>query len=110
LGVDAAAAINATLYDDLSFNFIRDITVVGIIHGPLVMVVHPSVPAKTVLDFIAYVKANPGKITMASAGTGNSSHLAGELFKAMTGTSMTHVPYRGAAPATTDLLGGQVQV
>jgi len=110
LGVDAAAAINATLYDDLNFNFMRDVAVIGIIRGPLVMVVHPSVPARTVPDFIAYARSNPGKITMASAGTGNSSHLAGELFKVMTRTNMTHVPYRGAAPAATDLLGGQVQV
>jgi tripartite-type tricarboxylate transporter receptor subunit TctC len=109
LGTDAAAAINATLYDNLNFNFIRDIAVVGIIRGPLVMMVHPSVPAKTVPEFIAYAKANPGKISMASAGTGNPTHLAGELFKVMTHTDMTHVPYRGAGPAVTDLLGGQVQ-
>jgi tripartite-type tricarboxylate transporter receptor subunit TctC len=110
LGTDAAAAINATLYDNLSFNFIRDIAVVGIIRGPLVVIVHPSVPAKTVPEFIAYAKANPGKISMASAGTGNATHLAGELFKVMTKTDMTHVPYRGAAPAVSDLLGGQVQI
>jgi tripartite-type tricarboxylate transporter receptor subunit TctC len=110
LGTDAAAAINATLYDNLNFNFIRDIAVVGIIRGPLVMMVHPSVPAKTVPEFIAYAKANPGMISMASAGTGNPTHLAGELFKVMTHTDMTHVPYRGAGPAVTDLLGGQVQV
>jgi tripartite-type tricarboxylate transporter receptor subunit TctC len=110
LGTDAAAAINATLYDNLNFNFIRDFAVVGMIRGPLVMMVHPSVPAKTVPEFIAYAKANPGKISMASAGTGNPSHMAGELFKVMTNVDMTHVPYRGAGPAVTDLLGGQVQV
>jgi tripartite-type tricarboxylate transporter receptor subunit TctC len=109
LGTDAAAAINATLYDNLSFNFIRDIAVVGVIRGPLVMMVHPSVPTKTVPEFIAYAGANPG-ISMASAGTGNATHLAGELFKVMTKTEMTHVPYRGAAPAVSDLLGGQVQI
>jgi tripartite-type tricarboxylate transporter receptor subunit TctC len=110
LGTDAAAAINATLYDNLSFNFVRDIAVVGIIRGPLVMMVHPSVPAKTVPEFVAYAKANPGKISMASAGNGNATHLAGELFKVMTKIEMTHVPYRGAAPAVTDLLGGHAQI
>jgi tripartite-type tricarboxylate transporter receptor subunit TctC len=110
LGVDAAAAINATLYDNLGFNFIRDITVVGIVTTPQLMMVHPTVPARTVPEFIAWAKANPGKISMASAGVGNSSHLAGELFKAMTHIDMTHVPYRGGAPALSDLLGGQVQV
>jgi tripartite-type tricarboxylate transporter receptor subunit TctC len=110
LGTDAAAAINATLYDNLNFNFLRDIAVVGMIRGPLVMMVHPSVPAKTVPEFISYAKANPGKISMASAGTGNPTHLAGELFKVMTHVDMIHVPYRGAGPAITDLLGGQVQV
>jgi tripartite-type tricarboxylate transporter receptor subunit TctC len=110
LGTDAAAAINATLYDNLSFNFVRDIALVGIIRGPLVMMVHPSVPVKTVPEFIAYAKANPGKLSMASAGNGNATHLAGELFKTMTNTDMTHVPYRGAAPAVTDLLGGHAQV
>jgi tripartite-type tricarboxylate transporter receptor subunit TctC len=110
LGTDAAAAINATLYDNLSFNFIRDIAVVGLIQGPLLVTVHPSVPAKTVPEFIAYAKANPGKVTMASAGTGNPTHLAGELFKTMANISMTHVPYRGGGPAVSDLLGGQVQV
>ena len=110
LGTDAAAAINATLYDNLNFNFIRDIAVVGMIRGPLAVMVHPSVPAKTIPEFIAYAKANPGKISMASAGTGNPTHLAGELFKVMTHVEMTHVPYRGAGPAITDLLGGQVQV
>jgi tripartite-type tricarboxylate transporter receptor subunit TctC len=110
LGTDAAAAINATLYDNLNFNFIRDIALIGITRGPLVMMVHPSVSARTVPEFIALAKANPGKISMASAGSGNATHLAGELFKVMTHTDLTHVPYRGAAPAISDLLGGQVQV
>jgi tripartite-type tricarboxylate transporter receptor subunit TctC len=110
LGTDAAAAINATLYDNLNFYFIRDIAVIGMIRGPLAMMVHPSVPAKTVPEFIAYARANPGKVSMASAGNGNATHLAGELFKVMTHVDMTHVPYRGAAPAITDLLGGQVQI
>jgi tripartite-type tricarboxylate transporter receptor subunit TctC len=110
LGVDAAAAINATLYDNLSFNFVRDIAVVGMSRGPLVVAVHPSVPAKTLPEFITYAKGNPGKIAMASAGSGSTNHLAGELFKAMTGVDMIHVPYRGAGPAVADLLGGQVQV
>ena len=104
-------AINATLYDKLNFNFIRDIApVAGIIRVPNVMEVNPSVPAKTVPEFIAYAKANPGKINMASAGIGSLHHMSGELFKMMTGVNMVHVPYRGAAPALTDLLGGQVQV
>jgi tripartite-type tricarboxylate transporter receptor subunit TctC len=107
---DAAAAINATLYEKLNFNFVRDIAVVGMTRAPLVMEVHPSVPTKTVPEFITYAKANPGKIAMASAGIGSPPHLAGELFKALTGTNLTHVPYRGSGPATTDLLGGQVQV
>ncbi len=110
LGFDAAAAINATLYDKLNFNFVRDIAVVGIIRGPLVVLVHPSVPAKTFPEFLAYAKANPEKINMASAGNGNPTHLAGELLKTMAKLNMTHVPYRGAAPAVSDLLGGQVQV
>jgi tripartite-type tricarboxylate transporter receptor subunit TctC len=110
LGFDASAAINATLYDKLNFNFTRDITVVGMIRGPLVVLVHPSVPAKTFPEFIAYAKANPTKINMASAGNGNPSHLAGELLKTMANIDMTHVPYRGAAPAISDLLGGQVHV
>jgi tripartite-type tricarboxylate transporter receptor subunit TctC len=109
--VATAGAINATLYQKLNFNFRRDIApVAGIIRAPLVLVVHPSFPAKTVPEFIAYAKANPDKINMASSGTGSSPHVSGELFKAMTGISMLHVPYRGAAPALTDLLGGQVQV
>jgi tripartite-type tricarboxylate transporter receptor subunit TctC len=109
--VGPSSAINATLYDNLSFNFIRDIApVAGIIRVPLVVVVNPSVPAKTVPEFIAYAKANSGKINYGSAGIGTSLHVAGELFKMMTGVDMVHVRYRGAAPATTDLLGGQVQV
>jgi tripartite-type tricarboxylate transporter receptor subunit TctC len=104
-------AINATLYETLPFNFIRDIApVAGIMTVPNVMVVHPSFPAKTVAEFIAYAKANPGKINMASAGNGSAAHLAGELFSLMTGVSMVHVPYRGQAPALADLLAGQVQV
>src|SRR5262245_14154051 len=98
--VGAPHAINATLYQKLNFNFIRDIApVAGIHREPLVMVVNPSVPAKTVPEFIAYAKANPGKINMASAGNGTPAHVAGELFKMMTGVSLVHVPYRGGAPA-----------
>ena len=109
--VASANAINATLYDKLNFNFIRDIApVAGIIRAPFVMEVHPSVPAKTVPEFIAYAKANPGKINMASGGNGTAPHLAGELFKMMAGVDMVHVPYRGGTAALTDLLGGQVQV
>jgi tripartite-type tricarboxylate transporter receptor subunit TctC len=109
--VASANAINATLYEKLNFNFIRDIAAVaGIISLPEVMVVNPSVPAKAVPEFIAYAKANPGKISMASGGIGTPGHLSGELFKMMTGVNMVHVPYRGLAPALTDLLGGQVQV
>jgi tripartite-type tricarboxylate transporter receptor subunit TctC len=104
-------AINATLYDKLNFNFIRDITsIAGIMRNPLVMEVNPSVPAKTVPEFIAYAKSNPDKINMGSGGIGSPQHLAGELFKMMTGVNMVHVPYRGSAPLLTDLLGGQVQV
>jgi tripartite-type tricarboxylate transporter receptor subunit TctC len=103
--------INATLYEKLNYDFIRDIApVAGNIASPLVMEVHPSVPVRTVPEFIAYAKANPGKLNMASAGNGNSTHVAGELFKMMTGINLVHVPYRGSAPALTDLLGGQVQV
>ena len=109
--VNPANAINASLYTKLNFNFIRDIVpVVGIVRVPNVMVVNPSVPAKTVAEFIAYAKANPGKVNMASSGNGTSVHLSGELFKAMTGVEMQHVPYRGSAPALTDMLSGQVQV
>ncbi len=109
--VPAPAAINATLYQNLSFNFIRDITpVAGILRVPEVMVVNPSVPAKTVPEFIAYAKANPGKINMASAGNGSVPHVAGELFKFMTGVDLVKVSYRGGGPALIDLIAGQVQV
>ena len=109
--VDASGAINATLYEKLNFNFIRDISpVAALIRVPNVMVVHPSFPAKTVPEFIAYAKANPGKINMASGGNGTPPHVSGELFKMMTGAPLVHVPYRGLAPALTDLLGAQVQV
>ena len=109
--VTVANMVNATLYERLSFNFIRDIApVASIDRVPNVMEVHPSFPAKTVPEFIAYAKANPGKINMASAGNGSSQHVAGELFKMMAGVNLLHVPYRGGAPALTDLIGGQVQV
>ena len=109
--VAPANAINATLFKKLNFNFIHDIApVAGLIRFPNVMQVNPSVPAKTVLEFIAYAKANPGKLNMASAGNGSTPHVSGELFKMMTGVNMVHVPYRGAALALTDLIGGQVQV
>jgi tripartite-type tricarboxylate transporter receptor subunit TctC len=109
--VSAPAAINATLYEKLSFNFIRDIApVASISHVPHVMVVHPSFPAKTVPEFIAYAKANAGKINMASAGNGSTPHVAGELFKMMSGVNLIHVPYRSAGPALVDLISGQVQV
>jgi len=104
-------AINASLYDKLSFNFIRDIApVAAISREPNVIVVNPSLPTRTVPELIAYAKANPGRLNMASAGNGTTSHLAGELFKMMTGVNMVHVPYRGGGPALTDLLAGQVQV
>jgi tripartite-type tricarboxylate transporter receptor subunit TctC len=104
-------AINATLYEKLNFNFIRDIApIASIVREPLIMAVNPSVPAKTVPEFIAYAKANPGKINMASAGNGSVVHIAGELFKMMAGVDMVHVPYKGGGPGVTDLLGGQVQV
>jgi len=104
-------AINATLYEKLTFNFIRDIApVASVVREPNVLVVNPLLPAKTVPAFIAYAKANPGKLNMASSGIGTSKHLSGELFKMMAGINMAHVPYRGGAPALTDLLGGQVQV
>jgi tripartite-type tricarboxylate transporter receptor subunit TctC len=107
----SANAINATLYDKLNFDFLRDIVpVAGIVRVPSAVVVSPSFPAKTIPEFIRYAKANPGKINMASAGNGTSSHVSGELFKMMTGIRMVHVPYRGSAPALTDLIGGQVQV
>jgi tripartite-type tricarboxylate transporter receptor subunit TctC len=109
--VAPANAINATLYDKLNYNFIRDMTpIAGIIRFSNVMEVHPSVPVKTVPEFIAYAKANPGKLNFASSGNGSTIHMSGELFKMMTGVNMVHVPYRGGAPALTDLLAGQVQV
>jgi tripartite-type tricarboxylate transporter receptor subunit TctC len=105
--VTAANAINTTLYEKLNFSFIRDIAPVASIGGaPYVMVINPSLPAKTVPEFIAYAKANPGKVNMASAGTGAPSHVSGELFKIMAGVNMVHVPYRGGGPVMTDLLGG----
>jgi tripartite-type tricarboxylate transporter receptor subunit TctC len=109
--VGAPQAISTTLYDNLNFNLVRDITpVAGIIRVPLVMEVNPAVPAKTVPEFIAYAKANPGKLNIASGGTGTTDHVSGELFKMMAGVNLVLVPYRGGAPALTDLLGGQVQV
>ncbi len=111
LMVSTANMSNAALYDKLNYNFIRDIApVAGVMRVPLVMEVNLSIPAKTVPEFIAYAKANPGKINFASGGIGTSIHLSGELFKMMTGVEMQHVPYRGNGPALTDLLGGQVQV
>jgi tripartite-type tricarboxylate transporter receptor subunit TctC len=111
LMANTAAAINATLYDKLNFNFIRDMAAVGgVMRGGYVVEVHPSFPVKTLPEFIAYAKANPATINMGSAGSGASDHMAGELFKMMTGVNLVHVPYRGAAPALADLLGGQVQV
>jgi len=110
LQVGASSAINATLYEKLSFNFLRDIAPVsGIISIPFIMAVNPSFPAKTVSEFIAYARANPGKVNMASGGNGTAGHLSGELFKMMAGINMVHVPYRGEGPALTDMLGGQVQ-
>jgi tripartite-type tricarboxylate transporter receptor subunit TctC len=104
-------AVNATLYENLTFNFIRDIApVAGIIRVGMVVLVHPSVPANTLPEFLAYVNSNPGKVNMASAGMGSAPHMAGELFNFMAGTRMVHVPYRGQGPALADLLGGQVQV
>jgi tripartite-type tricarboxylate transporter receptor subunit TctC len=104
-------AVNASLYNNLKFNFIRDIApVAGIIRVPMFVMVHPSVPAKTVPELIAYARANPGKVNMASAGNGSAPHMAGELFKMMAGVNLVHVPYRGQGPALTDLLGGEVQV
>jgi tripartite-type tricarboxylate transporter receptor subunit TctC len=109
--VNSSNAINATLYDKLSFVFLRDIVpVAGILRAPLVLVVHPSFPAKTVPEFIAFAKANPGRVTMASPGNGSSPHVSGELFKMMAGIDMTHVPYRGGGQVMTDLIAGQVQV
>jgi tripartite-type tricarboxylate transporter receptor subunit TctC len=111
LMVNGANAISATLYENLNFNFIRDIApVASVMRTPVVMEVHPSVPANTVPEFIAYAQANPGKIAMASAGNGTIHHVAGELFKMMARIDLLHVPYRGAPPALTDLIAGQVQV
>ena len=111
LAISPGAAINGALYDKLNFDFLRDIApVAGILRVPNVMAVSLSLPVKTVPEFITYAKANPNKISMASAGIGSSNHLSGELFKLMSGAPMLHVPYRGAAPALTDLIGGQVQV
>ena len=109
--IPGSVTANATLYQDLRFNFIRDIAPIAMISQlPMVMEVNLAVPAKTVAEFIAYAKANPGKISMASGGTGSPSHIVGELFKMTTGIEMVHVPYHGGAPAITDLMGGQVQV
>jgi tripartite-type tricarboxylate transporter receptor subunit TctC len=109
--IAASAAVNVTLFENLPFNLVRDIAPVsGLIDFSLVMVVNPAFPAKTVPEFIAYAKANPGRISMASYGTGSTSHVAGELFKTMTGIGMVHVPYRGEAQALTDMIAGQVQV
>jgi tripartite-type tricarboxylate transporter receptor subunit TctC len=109
--VNPANAINTTLYDKLNFSFLHDIApVAGLIRVPNVMEVNPGVPAKTVPEFIAYAKANPGKVNFASGGSGTSVHMSGELFKMLAGINMVHVPYRGAAPAVTDLIAGQVQV
>jgi len=105
-----ADAVNASVYDKLNYNFIRDIAAVASIgRGPLVLVVHPSFPATTVPEFVSYTKANPGKVAFGSAGVGTVAHMAGELFMALAGVTMVHVPYRGLAPALTDLLGGRVQ-
>jgi tripartite-type tricarboxylate transporter receptor subunit TctC len=109
--IPTGATINATLYDSLPYNFLRDIAPVsGLVHSPNVMVVNPALPMRSVAEFITYAKANPGKVNMASPGTGTAVHMAGEMFKVMTGANMTHVPYRGGAPATADLISGQVQV
>src|SRR5712691_7805679 len=111
LAVGSPNAINASLYEKLNYDFARDIApVASTVRLPNVMQVNPSVPANTVPEFIAYAKANPDKISMGSAGTGSSNHVSGELFKMLAGVKMVHVPYRGSAPALTDLIGGQVQV
>jgi tripartite-type tricarboxylate transporter receptor subunit TctC len=109
--VSPGAAINATLYDKLPYNFMRDFALIsGFLQVPNVMVVNPSVPAKAIQDLITYARANPGKVNMASAGSGSSVHVSGELFKVMAHVDLTHVPYRGSGPMLADLLGGQVQV
>jgi tripartite-type tricarboxylate transporter receptor subunit TctC len=111
LVVTSVNAINASVYEKLNFNLIRDVVPVASIHRePFVMEANPSVPVKTVAEFIAYAKANPGKLTMASAGIGSGNHISGELFKMMTGVNLVHVPYRGGGPALVDLISGQVQV
>ena len=111
LMTDPSPTIGATLYDNLNFNFIRDIAPVSVVlHSPFVIVVNPAIPAKTIAEFIAYAKANPGKVNMGSAGTGSTQHVAGELFKMMVALDMVHIPYRGGGPALTDLIAGQVQV
>ena len=111
LMVAPVAAINATLYEKLNFDFLRDMTAVaGVVRVPNVVTVHPSIPAKTIPEFIAHAKANPGTLSFASAGVGTASHLAGEMFKSMAGVDMVHVAYRGDGPAMTDLIGGQVKV
>ena len=111
LQISASAAINATLYEKLNFNFVRDIApIAAIIRQPTILVVNPTVPATTIPEFIAYAKANPGKINMASPGIGSIPHLAGELFKTTAGIDIAHVPYRGDVPALTDLLSGQVHI
>jgi tripartite-type tricarboxylate transporter receptor subunit TctC len=111
LMVGNSSAVNATLYEKLNFNFIRDVApVAGVMRIPMVVTVNPSIAAKTISEFIAFAKANPGSLSMASGGNGSASHITGELFKLMTGVNLQHVPYRGEAPALTDLLGGQVQV
>ena len=111
LGIGHFNAINATLYQKLPFDFVRDIVpVAGVAQAPNILMIHPSVPAKSVAEFVAYLKGNPDKLSYASSGNGTSSHLAAELFKAMTGTSMQHVPYRGTGAVWPDLLTGQVQV
>ena len=111
LMVTSVNAINASVYEKLNFNLIRDVVPIASIHRePFVMEANPSVPVKTVAEFIAYAKANPGKLTMASAGIGSGNHISGELFKMMTGVNLVHVPYRGGGPALVDLISGQVQV
>ena len=111
LMVPTASAINATFYDNLRFNFLRDIApVAALVRIPNVIVVNPALPVQNLAEFIAYAKTNPGKINVGSAGTGTANHMAGELFKAMAGVDLVHVPYRGSAPAVTDLIGGQIQV
>jgi tripartite-type tricarboxylate transporter receptor subunit TctC len=111
LFVNNSNTINATLYEHLEFNFVQDFApVAGVLSVPLIMEVNPAVPARSVAEFIAYAKANPGKINMASAGIGSTSHLCGELFMYLTGTKLLHVPYRGTSPALADLMAGQVQV